>query len=180
MIVCLGWGSLIWNPDTLPIKGGWHSDGPMLPVEFLRHSGGDRLTLVIDDDAQRVQVLWAELDVADLASAIEHLRVREGCLGPKPIARMSEGTERAHAADVAEWAAGHGISDAVWTALGPQFSGERGRRPTLDEAIAYLEALSADARAGAEEYVRMAPRQVMTPYRRAFEERFGWTPLGDI
>jgi len=28
MIVCLGWGSLIWDHRDLPIGGGWRNDGP--------------------------------------------------------------------------------------------------------------------------------------------------------
>lgn len=57
MIVCLGWGSLIWDQKNLPVKGQWHEDGPSLPVEFVRQSINGRLTLVIDQSSQLMPVL---------------------------------------------------------------------------------------------------------------------------
>jgi hypothetical protein len=61
MIVCLGWGSLIWNPKDLPVED-WHGDGPALPVEFARISRGGRLTLVVADSAAQLPVLWTRLE----------------------------------------------------------------------------------------------------------------------
>lgn len=34
-IAFLGWGSLCWNPGSLPIAGEWRSGGPTLPLEYL-------------------------------------------------------------------------------------------------------------------------------------------------
>lgn len=48
-IAILGWGSLIWNPNGLPIRGDWQRGGPVLPIEFSRISSDERLTLVIDE-----------------------------------------------------------------------------------------------------------------------------------
>jgi nitroreductase len=56
-IACLGWGSLIWKPENLPIIGEWKNDGPMLPIEFSRESGGQRITLVICDNVARKNLL---------------------------------------------------------------------------------------------------------------------------
>lgn len=76
-IACIGWGSLIWNPGTLPRLGGWHRDGPMLPVEFARESADRKITLVICKEVPEVQTLWTLLDVEDLESARQHLGLRE-------------------------------------------------------------------------------------------------------
>jgi hypothetical protein len=34
-IVCIGWGSLVYEPRELAC-GRWHDDGSSLPVEFVR------------------------------------------------------------------------------------------------------------------------------------------------
>lgn len=77
-IVCLGWGSLIWRPETLPIRSGWSEDGPCLPVEFARQSRDGRITLVIVPGVRSVRSLWARMSVDRLEVAKEALRVREG------------------------------------------------------------------------------------------------------
>ncbi len=55
-IVVLGWGSLYWAPRELRIRDGWQADGPHLPVEFVRVSSDGRLTLVLFEEAEAVQV----------------------------------------------------------------------------------------------------------------------------
>ena len=77
MIACLGWGSLVWNHDEgLPVEGGWHTDGPQLPVEFTRVSSGERLTLVVTEGAPPVTILWAALAVSSLGDAMNALAKR--------------------------------------------------------------------------------------------------------
>ena len=65
MIVCLAWGSLIWNPGELPVAGAWRRNGPDVRVEFVRKSRRDRLTLVLDKATDAVPSLWAPLVVTE-------------------------------------------------------------------------------------------------------------------
>jgi hypothetical protein len=46
------------------------------------------------------------------------------------------------------------------------------------ERPGYLAGLQGLERDMAEEYIRLTPRQIATPYRKAIEGAFGWTPLG--
>lgn len=182
MIVCLGWGSLIWRPEDLPLvdkkPGAWRTDGPLLPVEFLRQSSDGCLTLVVNRDAPTSQVLWNELDVASLTEAIEALRQREGNARRSWIGRWPA-EERFECASVVDnWARSNGFEGVVWTAIPPKFGGEDYRVPSQDEALQYLTGLRGDQRDLAERYVRMAPSQIRTPYRRAIENTLGWVCAG--
>ena len=84
-IGCLGWGSLVWRPDNLPVqKAGnhpvpedWYPDGPSLPIEFTRYSSGNRVTLVLTPGKNLVQSLWNQMLVADLDQAKKELAIRE-------------------------------------------------------------------------------------------------------
>jgi hypothetical protein len=172
MIVCLGWGSLVWDPQTLSIKGEWHSDGPLVPVEFLRQSNDGRLTLVIDPLSKPMPVLWTELEANKLSEAVEQLRIREGTTSKK-IGRWPDASSYEYGNEIGDWAKSKGISGVVWTALGPKFSGEDGRRPSQGEAIKYLRDLTGNALNLAEEYVEKAPAQIDTDYRRAFTTALG-------
>lgn len=77
MIVCIGWGSLIWDRQNLDVDGQCRADGPMLPVEFARQSSKGRITLVLGRGFTSVPTLWSVFDTRDLAEARESLRVRE-------------------------------------------------------------------------------------------------------
>ena len=93
MIVCLGWGSLIWRPGDLPV-GDWRDDGPEIKVEFVRESTDHRLTLVLDPDADDpVTSLWAPMTVCDLDTAVTELADRERT-GRDKIGQWSTGEFR--------------------------------------------------------------------------------------
>ena len=101
-IVCLGWGSLVWRLDGLPVErfsglsrppwargakdcediGDWQCDGPTVRVEFMRQSGPakgrDRVTLVLHEQGTLVTSFWARMTVHNRNKAKEYLAVREG------------------------------------------------------------------------------------------------------
>ena len=67
----LVWGSLYWDPRNLNTTGEWFFDGPILPIEFSRISGGNRLTLVITPGFDNVTTLFAISGFDRLSAATE-------------------------------------------------------------------------------------------------------------
>lgn len=163
-IACLGWGSLVWDPRTLPVTD-WYEDGPLLPVEFTRVSGNGRVTLVLDHEATPVQALWTELKVGTLDEAVEALKVREDVPSAKSIGRWPGSDEYPFTADIAQWASRRSVDCVVWTALKVGFKDSRGTRPTLEQLVAHTATLSPEAKAVALEYLEKAPVQIQTAYR---------------
>lgn len=173
-IACLGWGSLIWKPQQLPVAGEWHPDGPKLPIEFSRVGDGGELATAICLNAPLIQVYWAELRVETLPLAILALREREQIpasredgvgilvLNGKPVGAL------------AQWAAERALDAVIWTALPPRLHHQEGRIPSEDEALAYLDSLEGETRQHAQEYVNQVPKAFETPYRQAIRERLGW------
>ena len=182
MIACIGWGSLIWDKRDLDVDGEWRVDGPLLPVEFVRQSNNGRITLVLAQGRGPVPTLWSLFRTRDLAQARESLRVCEHIPRSRAadlIAHWRPGEDYAPEphATISAWARAKNLEAAVWTNLGPKFAGTDGRVPSEVEVVDYLRALGGQERTRAEEYVRRAPRQIETAYRRAIESALGWTPL---
>lgn len=182
MIVYLGWGSLVWQPRALPMAGGWREDGPSVRVEFLRQSENGRLTLVLNPEAAPVPSFWtAFAGDGGVPEAKEALRDREGIF-LRNIER-DIGVWRPGAPDpngvpgLNDWAASREITAVLWTALPPKFDGRNGEVAQLEQVIAYLGGLIGEDRQRAEEYIRRAPPQIATNYRRHIEQRLGWTPI---
>jgi hypothetical protein len=120
------------------------------------------------------------MDDADLESAKKSLKEREGISKEKKhlIGSWSVGEEAPeHIPELPKWAQGKALRSVIWTALGPKFKDEDGRIPTADEAVLYLRGLEGRVRETAELYIRRAPRQIDTRYRRRFESELGWTPV---
>jgi len=170
-IACLGWGSLIWDPRSLPV-GKWHEDGPKLPLEFARLSSGGRVTLVVMSDGPRVPVLWTLLDVPSLEEGVAALRAREGTKVDS-IGRWPSDRNDLHAPMIGEWARAKQLDGVVWTALPPKWSDENGRIPTEEEVLGYISTLPTEAASEAVRYIRNAPRQIETPYRPALTKLVG-------
>ena len=177
-IACLGWGSLVWDPRELPIQREWFADGPFVQVEFVRQSDNGRMTLVLEASAPPVRSLWAVMDHTDIDVAREALRKREG-MSRKRAAEIlgwsSDESSPELIIDLPAWAASHGVEGAVWTGLPSKFNGEERRTPTKEQVIDYLGGLRGAARDAAELYIRCAPQQIDTPYRRHIEAALGWT-----
>ena len=174
VIACLGWGSLIWKPDTLPLAGEWFSDGPKLPIEFARVGDGGELATAICANAPPCKVLWALLDVETLEDACEALRVREQIPEDRQDGIGIFTTSSSSVGVIAEWAFPRQLDAIIWTALPPRFEGIEGLIPTVDDAVSYLSGLSGEAQEHAREYVKQVPAQIDTPYRSEIASRFGW------
>ncbi|HEY3770023.1 MAG TPA: hypothetical protein VGN44_15215 [Candidatus Angelobacter sp.] len=176
-IACLGWGSLIWDPRSVHIRSDWFSDGPLLPIEFARVSKDKRVTLVITPGSPLVRSLWALSSLDSVDAAKVDLALREG-IKPEHVADKI-GVWQLEKIDVnpeiVHWAKRLNLDAVLWTNLKPRFDGEE-RIATVDEIISHILHLSHEERSNAERYIRMAPKQIDTPYRRRMQQEFGWTP----
>lgn len=193
-VAIIGWGSLIWCPGCLRIKSRWHSDGPMLPIEFARISRDRRLTLVIHPGPQlkpteEVQTYWALSEFGDLKAARENLKARENTR-LKHIRSMTAGDPEEEEkglddarvrSQIRKWLkANQGIQAAVWTGLPTNWPDKQYREFTPEDALRYLDELERakdDASAAynrAREYVINTPAQIDTAVRKIVRERKGW------
>lgn len=173
-IACLGWGSLIWKADGLPLASRWHADGPRLPIEFSRVGDGGELATALCINAPAVPVHWAFLNTGDLELATAALRKREQIpdsredgVGSLVLAGNMDGA-------LATWAAAKQLDAVIWTALPPRFNGIEGRIPCVDDALAYLRSLTGDTLSHAQDYLCRVPAVFDTPYRRAIREQLDW------
>lgn len=176
-IACLGWGSLIWRPENLLIQNKWFEDGPFLPIEFTRQSSDGRMTLIIDSKASPVRVLWTLMTTKSLDVAITSLKEREG-IGSNDSIHHVHSTDKdlnEIQSSVYHWLKTVNIDAAIWTGL--SFNKKIHRdRPNIISVLKYLKGLDYRTRKLAEEYIRKAPKQIDTEYRRAIEIELGWSP----
>lgn len=180
-IACIGWGSLIWDRQDLLVRDEWFEDGPVLPIEFTRQSRNGRITLIIDDLGTPVTTLWSLMTTDVFDDAKESLMVREDTTKSKIHSVKStdnESTLGPYQITVLRWLQEKQLDAAVWTGL--SFSEHTNwTRPSLEYVIKYLTSLEGEVGRLAEEYVRRAPKQIDTEYRREIEKKLGWTYLPD-
>lgn len=177
-IACLGWGSLIWNPGGLLIQNKWFEDGPLLPIELSRQSKNKRITFIIDENADPVRVLWALMTIDDINAARISLQERESAyhLDDIHFVEVSDKNAEGIKAIIIRWLESKNLDAAIWTGL--SFSKYTNlKQPSVDYVIKHLDELEYNTRKIAEEYVRKAPRQIDTQYRRKIEIALGWTPI---
>jgi len=153
-----------------------------LPVEFARESNDGRITLVICPTVERVPTRWILLNQPDVQAAAENLGYREYAEAtPKWISRSIGWWDReaakqygAESETIAAWATAQGLDGVVWTNLPCGFKASRGQMPSGDDVLMHLRGLDAAALEKAKDYVRAAPVEVDTAYRRRIAAHFGW------
>jgi hypothetical protein len=181
-IGCLGWGSLIWDRRDLPVRGTWFDDGPLLPIEFARESSDGRITLVICNVSYRVRSCWVLLESNDLPTAKRDLACREG-INERDIEtsigfwEAASGTSHgAGAREIAQWAQTMQLDAVVWTNLEVGLKSKRGTVPSIQAVLHHLRCLPHTQRVLTEQYIRKAPPQIDTEYRRQIAKELGWYP----
>ena len=174
-IACLGWGSLVWDPRDLPVRGPWLDDGPLVRVEFARESNDGRVTLVLDPSVRPVRSLWALMDAEDVEAARRHLGRREQIperRWPDLIGAWPEDSSPC-ILGLEEWARARKLDAVVWTALGANF--DEKCKSLEDQVLSHLRLLFESKRDEAERYIRRAPRQIDTRVRRRIEAELKWS-----
>jgi hypothetical protein len=179
-IACLGWGSLAWDPRSLPIQGKWQCDGPFLPLEFARQSSGDRITIVIANVPDQVQSLWALLNSPSVYAARQALARREN-ISENIESRIGYWINNGRSghdkvAAIGQWGADKVLDAVVWVALEPGFRKSRGIMPTESAVVDFLRSLRGDMSELAKQYICNAPVQINTRYRRRIGKELGWLP----
>ncbi|MGE0713687.1 MAG: hypothetical protein AB7T09_37285 [Planctomycetota bacterium] len=174
------------------VIGEWVREGPDLPIEFSRVSGGRRnraLTLVIDRaHGQQNRVWYIRSARRDPRDAACDLRVREGttteniglvCLRQKLVQPGRDG-DRDTSRTIEHWAQENEIDAVTWTDLRSNFKDKelRKRSFSVEVAIEHLMGLPAEGQASAIEYVeRLVPTEVTTPLRSALMASSWWRSL---
>ncbi|MXU64933.1 hypothetical protein [Oceanomicrobium pacificus] len=182
-VAILAWGSLVWDIDNLAphVTGDWQMGaGPVLPMEFSRISPKRLMGLVLClDPADGTPCVTHAIRSrrAAVAQAQADLAARERA----PLSRIGW-VDRAGGQSrvpgivdlIGAWCTDAGWSGAVWTDLEPNFEAQTGRSFTYVEAETYLRGLEGASREEAERYIRNAPAQTDTGFRRHLAARDWW------
>lgn len=182
MIVYLAWGSLYWNPDTLPIEHWVHSSLE-LPLEFSRISdqGKGRLTLVIDTiNGQDNKVWYAPSKLSNVNQAINALKDRErtiikniAYINLKANKRRVNHTPPELVEIIKKWAKDQQVDTVIWTDLQSNWKELMHDDYTVERAYQYFEKSDLDVRLKILEYIYKAKNltKIHTPFSKYFFER---------
>lgn len=184
-IAVLAWGSLIWDWENPPIESEtWFSDGPFLPIEFVRISKDGRLTLVVLEGALPIPVLWNFMKTDSLAEARENLRAREKTPNIDYIHYVNGNATNCHLSgvprEIRSWAKAKNIEAVIWTGLQANFETKSNVAFNEKNVISYLKGLDIEKNKLAERYIRKTPNQIKTKMRCAIEEELGWTSTSEV
>ena len=117
------------------------------------------------------------MDSDSLEEAREQLRKRERT-ADRYIDHWSRGkSSPACIAELNQWALARNIDHVIWTGLPPKFKKENDRLPNEEDVLKHLRQLRGTERDEAERYIRRAPRQIDTEYRRRIETELQWLPI---
>ncbi|MEM8792739.1 MAG: hypothetical protein AAGE80_14055 [Pseudomonadota bacterium] len=184
-IAIIGWGSLIWDLESLApqTKGDWEMGvGPELAMEFARVSPKRKLALAVCLEPMhgapcRTNVIASTR--TNIHDAVADLAVRERA----PVERVGaicarsghvSGSNREITGAVSDWCARTGWDGAVWTDLEPNFEEHLGDAFSVQRAITYLKGLRSESREEAVRYIELAPAATDTPLRRALGAEEWW------
>jgi hypothetical protein len=179
-IAILVWGSLYWDPRNLEKTDEWFYDGPVLPIEFARISGGNRLTLVIKPNFDFVTTLFAVSSNDDFIAARENLQSRENTPNIDNIGFINFTNNTHHVRPsnafildiLAQWNKAKEFDAIIWSDFSPRFSDAIGSPFTLENVITFLCGLSEADKVEALKYIRNAPQQITTRFRNSIEQHF--------
>jgi hypothetical protein len=189
-IALLGWGSLLWDrrADFDEHHEPWQLDGPSLKVEFSRvsRSRNDALTLVLDArNGQSCQVAYAFSKRRDPDDAICDLRCREGSTLSNIGFCFADGSRHQSRSDevlkdIRNWALPKAINVVIWSDLASNFERKsKGRESfSIESALFHIQALDAEGKAKAAEYVWRAPEFIETPLRGILQSQ-PWFPRSE-
>lgn len=185
-IAILGWGSLIWDLESLAphTTGDWLMEhGPRLPMEFSRISPKRKMGLVVClDPLHGVGCVTHVMRSSkhDIDDVINDLAARERAplnLIGAAHGNHSKGRMPEVCAVVTNWCNTNGWDGAVWTDLEPNFTHHTRQAFTLQAGLAYLKTLPPENLTEAYRYIQSAPAQTRTPMRAALENDLWWQGL---
>ncbi len=186
-IAVLGWGSLIWDLDTLSdhVTGDWQmTAGPELPMEFSRISPKRKMGLVVcldSNDGEACATHAIQSTRGDIQMAIADLAQRERAPLHMIGAVFADGLHKGRTPEIcdliATWCDANDWDGAVWTDLDPNFQSHTSQVYSIEAGIAYLQTLPPENLEEAYRYITNAPVHTDTPLRRALARDPWWQDL---